>query len=82
MEEGLLERPQIQEVTNMKSYERKGYFTTWMFDSEKSTSSHRIYYNDIDIATGNYMDGDKVVGNVRMVDRHMALVDRRANYMW
>lgn len=39
----------------MKSYAKSGYFTGWQYDDETRKSSHRIYYNDIDIATANLL---------------------------
>lgn len=44
--------------------------------------SHRVYYNDIDIATGNLLCDGKAVGNVNMVNRAMDEIDKRNNYMW
>lgn len=66
----------------MKNMWKDGYFTTWQYDDETCTKSHRIYYNDIDIATANLLCDGKVVGNARMTDHHMAKIDKAANYMW
>lgn len=66
----------------MKSYERKGYFTTWQYDDETYTKSHRIYYNEIDIATADLICDGEVVGSALNIDRHTAEVDKRNNYMW
>lgn len=66
----------------MKSYAKEGYFTTWQFDDESADKSHRVYYNDVEISTGNLLCDGEVVGNAMNIDRHMALVDKRNNYMW
>lgn len=66
----------------MQDMRKPGYFTTWTFDENSTTKSHRIYYNDIDIATGNFLENGNVVGNIRNVDKRMAIVDKRNNYMW
>lgn len=47
----------------MKSYAKAGYFTGWQYDDETRKSSHRTYYNDIDIATANLLCDGVVVGN-------------------
>lgn len=62
---------------------KDGYFTGWQYDSPASReSSHRIYYNDIDIATGDLICDGVVVGNARQVDRFMQEIDKKADYMW
>ena len=66
----------------MRDYRREGYFTGWQYDDETRTKSHRVYYNDIDIATGNLICDGKVVGNVANANRRMELVDKRNNFMW
>lgn len=67
----------------MKDVRRKGYFTGWQYDRLDDLSrSHRIYYNDIDIATGDLLCDGEVVGNVDRVNRKMDIVDKRNNYMW
>lgn len=66
----------------MTDYRREGYFTGWQYDDETCTKSHRVYYNDIDIATGNLICDDEVVGNAMNADRRMQLVDKRNNFMW
>ena len=66
----------------MKSYAKAGYFTGWQYDDETRKSSHRIYYNDIDIATANLLCDGVVVGNAMNADRHMQRVDKANNYMW
>ena len=66
----------------MKDMRKPGYFTSWMFDENSTTKSHRIYYNDIDIATGNFLCDGQIVGNVLRKDARMISVDKRNNYMW
>lgn len=66
----------------MRDYRREGYFTGWQYDDETQTKSHRVYYNDIDIATGNLICDGEVVGNAMNADRRMQLVDKRNNFMW
>ena len=67
----------------MKNMRREDYFTGWQYDDLNDLSrSHRIYYNDIDIATGDLICDGKVVGNVNMINRKMDIVDKRNNYMW
>lgn len=66
----------------MKSFAKEGYFTTWVYDERGNFASHRVYYNDIDIATANLICDGVVVGNARQVDRHMAEIDRKNNYLW
>lgn len=52
------------------------------FDDDTCKASHRVYYNDIDIATGNLICNGEVVGNVKYRDRKMMEIDRKNNYMW
>ena len=66
----------------MKSYAKEGYFTIFIYDDKNANSSHRIYYNEIDIATANLICDGVVVGNAMNVDRRMSEVDRKNNYMW
>ena len=66
----------------MKDMRKPGYFTSWMFDDASETKSHRIYYNDIDIATGNFICDGKVVGNIKRRDLKMSMIDKKNNYMW
>lgn len=66
----------------MMNMKREGYFTGWIFDDETCKSSHRIYYNDIDIATGNLICDGEVVGNVKFRNRKMDEIDKCNNYMW
>lgn len=66
----------------MRNMQKPGYFTTWQYDDESFTSSHRVYYNDIDIATGNLICDGEVVGNAKFTNRRMVEVDRKNNYMW
>ena len=66
----------------MKDMRKPGYFTGWMFDENSTTKSHRIYYNDIDIASGNFLSDGKVVGNINRRDLKMTIVDKKNNYMW
>ena len=66
----------------MKDMRKPGYFTGWMFDENSTTKSHRIYYNDIDIATGNFICDGKVVGNIKRRDLKMIIIDKKNNYMW
>lgn len=63
----------------MKNYSKNGYFTGWMFENGKSK---RIYYNDIDIETGNFLCDGKIVGNVKNRDRKMNEIDKANNYVW
>ena len=71
-----------REGKKMKSYAKAGYFTGWQYDDETRKSSHRIYYNDIDIATANLICDGVVVGNAMNADRHMQAVDKANNYTW
>lgn len=66
----------------MKSYAKAGYFTGWQYDNDTRKSSHRIYYNDIEIATANLLCDGVVVGNAMNADRHMQAVDKADNYTW
>ena len=67
----------------MENMQREGYYTGWQYDNPSDRKySHRVYYNDIDIATGNLLCDGKVVGNVKMVNRAMNEIDKRNNYMW
>ena len=66
----------------MKDMRKPGYFTAWMFDDASETKSHRIYYNDIDIATGDFLCDGKVVGNIKRRDLKMTIIDKKNNYMW
>lgn len=66
----------------MTNYKKDGYFTGWQYDDENHKSSHRIYYNDIDIATANLLCAGVVVGNAMNADRKMQEIDKKANYMW
>ena len=66
----------------MKSDAKAGYFAGWQYDDETRKSYHRIYYNDIDIATANLLCDGVVVGNAMNADRHMQRVDKANNYMW
>ena len=66
----------------MKDMRKPGYFTSWMFDDASETKSHRIYYNDIDIASGDFLWDGKVVGNIKRRDLKMTIVDKKNNYMW
>ena len=66
----------------MKDMRKPGYFTGWMFDDTSETKSHRIYYNDIDITTGNFLCDGKVVGNINHRDLKMTIIDKKNNYMW
>ena len=61
----------------MTNYQKDGYFTGWQFDDGTSGKSHRIYYNDIDIATGNLLCDGKVVGNALNADRKMQEIDKK-----
>ena len=65
-----------------EGYEKKGYFTGWQWDDETFTSGHRIYYNDIDIATANLLCDGIVVGNIKMRCARMEEADKKNNYMW
>ena len=38
----------------MTNYAKARYFTGWQYDNDTRKSSHRIYYNDIDIATWGF----------------------------
>lgn len=64
------------------NYQKPGYLTTWQFESKQSTKSHRVYYNDIDIETGNLLCDGKVVGNYSLTNHKMAKIDRENNYTW
>lgn len=66
----------------MRNMQRPGYFTTWQYDNKAGTSSHRIYYNDIDIATANLLCDGVVVGNAKLTNHKMVEIDRKCNYMW
>lgn len=66
----------------MTDMRKLGYFTAWMYDTTDSTASHRIYYNDIDIATGDYLCDGNIVGNVRSVNRTMNKIDKMNGYNW
>ena len=66
----------------MKDMRKPGYFTGWMFDDASETKSHRIYYNDIDIASGDFLYDGKVVGNIKRRDLKMTIIDKKNNYMW
>ena len=66
----------------MKDMRKEGYFTTWIFDNDTLNKSHRIYYNDIDIATADLICDGSVVGNVKTIDRRMDSIDKKNNYMW
>lgn len=66
----------------MRNMQKPGYFTSWQYDDESRKSSHRVYYNDIDIATANLLCDGVVVGNAAFTDRRMSEVDRKNNYMW
>lgn len=68
----------------MKDMQRDGYFTGWQYRDVNDTAkgSYRIYYNDIDIATGNLLCDGVVVGNANRVDRRMNIIDKNNNYMW
>lgn len=68
----------------MEDMRKEGYFTGWQWDSESKdcTSAHRIYYNDIDIATANLLCDGKVVGNARLRCARMEIIDKKNNYMW
>src|SRR5699024_4070218 len=66
----------------MMNYKKDGYFTGWQYDDETRKSSHRIYYNDIDIATANLLCNGVVVGNALNADKKMQEIDKKANYMW
>ena len=66
----------------MKDMRKPGYFTGWMFDENSTTKSHRIYYNDIDIASGDFLCDGKVVGNINSSDLKMTMIDKKNNYMW
>ena len=66
----------------MKDMRKEGYFTGWQYDDETFTKSHRIYYNDIDIATANLLCDGEVVGNAKTRCRKMEEIDKKNNYMW
>ena len=66
----------------MKDMRKEGYFTTWIYDDDTRRKSHRIYYNDIEIATADLICDGSVVGNVKNIDRHMDSIDKKNNYMW
>lgn len=67
----------------MENMWRDGYYTGWQYDDPADLShSHRIYYNDIDIATGNLIYDGEVVGNINMINRKMDIIDKRNNYIW
>ena len=66
----------------MTNYKKDGYFTGWQYDDEARKSSHRIYYNDIDIATANLVCDGVVVGNAMNADRKMQEIDKKANNIW
>ena len=66
----------------MKDMRKEGYFTGWQYDDETYTKSHRIYYNDVDIATANLLCDGKIVGNAKMRNPFMELIDKKNNYMW
>ncbi len=66
----------------MKDMRKEGYFTGWQWDDETLTKGHRIYYNDIDIATANLLCDGVVVGNARMRCARMEEADKKNNYMW
>lgn len=36
----------------------------------------------VDVATGNFICDDEVVGNVKFRNRKMNEIDKRNNYMW
>ena len=65
----------------MKDMRKPGYFTAWMFDDASETKSHRIYFNDIDIATGNLICDGKIVGNIKCRNLKMIIIDKKNNYM-
>lgn len=65
-----------------KSMLKPGYLTTWQFEDKHSTKSHRVYYNDIDIETGDLLCDGKAVGNFRLTNHKMAEIDKKCNYMW
>ena len=66
----------------MKDMKIEGYFTGWQFDDSMHSKSHRIYYNEIDIATGNLLCDGEIVGNAIMADHHMQRIDKANNYLW
>lgn len=68
----------------MEDMRKEGYFTGWQYNNPNNTKegSHRIYYNDIDIATGNLICDGEIVGSAMNVDRHMQNIDKVNNYMW
>ena len=66
----------------MKDMRKPGYLTSWMFDENSTTKSHRIYYNDIDITGGDFICDGKVVGNIARRDLRMATIDKKNNYIW
>ena len=66
----------------MKDMRKEGYFTGWIFDDDTLKKSHRVYYNDIDIATANLICDGIIVGNASMINRRMNEIDKKNNYMW
>lgn len=52
------------------------YTNAWMLDENSTTKSHRIYYNDIDIASGDFLCDGKVVGNVSRRDLRMVKAEK------
>ena len=68
----------------MEDMRKEGYFTGWQWNNEHKIAegAHRVYYNDIDITTGNLLCDGQVVGNVRLRCARMEIIDKRNNYMW
>ena len=68
----------------MEDMRRDGYFTSWQYNDTNDTSkgSRRVYYNDIDIATGNLICDGEIVGNAMNADKHMQRIDQKNNFMW
>lgn len=66
----------------MKNMKIQGYFTTWLFTDNTCKKSIRVYYNDIDIASGDLLKDGDIVGNVKMRNLKMTLLDIKNNYMW
>ena len=68
----------------MENMQKAGYFTGWQYNDPNAPSagSHRVYYNDIDIATGSLICDGKIVGNAMNANRHMQEIDKKNNYMW
>lgn len=66
----------------MEDMRREGYLTGWQYDDETYKASHRVYYNDIDIATADLLCDGVVVGNAKMRNRSMEEIDKKNNYMW